>query len=585
MAGWQAGLPPAPVPAPGMASFIPGAPADPAVPGAPLPAGPPVAAPTPPMTEDTPGVHGDGTMQAAMEEQAAPGFNPPPYVPPGGAPASPAMPPQQPKAPPQGGGYSYASQAYQPGFGYTDTEKKLHARTADYLAEQGEYDKQGAALGAEDGEQKAAAYQQQYEWIKKHDEAAAKRERERQYWVSSALHRHEKEAQALAKSTISTTHWWTSKSTEEQIVAGIGIALMAFGDGLSASGGGRGDTTIQVLGGIIDRDMAAQKSNLESKHAAFAAKRGLYASRLQSFQDERLAEASSKATAWQFVGAKLKAMEARTGDKMLKVQAQKLGSQADFMVQKYVDQIQIDSEKAWQAYQLRQQQAAAAASAEARKREYERDKDDMAMERKIREKQGLGPGQGWVRGPDGKMYVAQYADKPGPDGKPVILSYQPIGSTGGGANDPETAVRVELEPGKPIVVHAANKEQATKLADFNVHANEYISNLNEAKRLAAQPGFWANPAGKRVAYEAAVKNAQTSFSKMKGMGAHDQHVAALVDKIVPPAPNFWMSEAEQGLIDQAIKSAQAAKVGAVSGYAPTAKIPQGPTPLMVTPKE
>lgn len=76
----------------------------------------------------------------------------------------------------------------------------------------------------------------------------------------------------------------------KKITAIIGIALGGFAQGLR----GGPNTALDIINATIDRDIDAQKSELEKKKGLLGEQRNLYSQKLQQFGDARAAEAASK---------------------------------------------------------------------------------------------------------------------------------------------------------------------------------------------------------------------------------------------------------------------------------------------------
>jgi hypothetical protein len=489
-----------------------------------------------------------------------------------------------PKAGPQSYSYSHSQSATMPqGFGYTPSEQELHGATYDYLGRMGTLDKKSAEQAAYAEEQKAQAFQAHYARLAEQQAVHEEREKERQWWVQSALMRHEKEASALSKQSISTTHWWDSKNTEEKIVAGIGMALMAFGDAVGATAN-RPGVTMQTISGLIDRDIAVQKANLDNKWQGHAAKKGLFAARMAAFQDERVAEASAKASAWELVGAKVRAMEQTTSSEVAKTQVQKVAEQADFMREKYLLDIGAASEHAWQTQQAKIAAAQQAAAAEHAKWLREQNKADDEVRRKLAEKYlEVNPGK-LDRAPDGTMVIN--TGQVDAEGKPIYIHPWGGGNTGKkGDHDKSMQIPITLPDGTVTHVGAASDTIATRTHDTAKGLVDYISSLDKMIAIAESGDGqqWKLGTSKGGEYDEIRTAAIAAWKESKHLGAYDKGVEALADKAIPERPFAYWTAADKAKLkgERETAKAELSRLMTTGGVKPPSSI----TPLKMTEKK
>lgn len=93
---------------------------------------------------------------------------------------------------------------------------------------------------------------------------------------------------------VDPSKFWRDRSTGQKIIAGISLALGAVGGGLTRTGENK---AVGVITDAIDRDIAAQKDNIEVKGEAIEKQEGLYAKALQRFDDSITAEKAAKIAA------------------------------------------------------------------------------------------------------------------------------------------------------------------------------------------------------------------------------------------------------------------------------------------------
>jgi hypothetical protein len=471
-----------------------------------------------------------------------------PEAPPGLAPGGPAPPPEgvdpgpEPHGPGGGGGGSYSSMSYKGSlgdYGKSQTQIDLEHATADHARTVGGYDKAAAAYGAQAEEEKAALFKQHYDEVARQQAKAEAEEANRQKWTESALLAHHREVEKIQKMQVDPDHWWAKKSTGEKITAGIGMAFIAFGAGLSASGGGDATIGMKALQHEIDNDIAAQKMNIDNAWQGADRKQNIYQSAFAAFKDERMATASAKASAWELVGMKLKSIEQSTTSKVAKQQAGKIGEQIDFSIQKYQAEVQMLGEQNYAAMMARRAQAMAAAAAEEARDLKERNKFLMGVDKELITQNGLPPGSsGYTLAPshavdkNGKML-------PGPDGRPMrnphagrmvtwtngewALPGAGVAHKGKGEEDYTVGV-----PGGGEVV-ARSRESQTHLGKIYSTGTNYgraLLGLRDAiGRGVSVKGYMDEGHKKGLV--------STTFGKYHDLGAHDKGIENLLDKILP----------------------------------------------------
>lgn len=94
----------------------------------------------------------------------------------------------------------------------------------------------------------------------------------------------------VAKTQIDPDHYWTTRNAG-QVVFGYLASIM--GGFLAGKYGGE-NQALKEIDRAIDRDIAAQRDNLNNKQQKVANLRGLYAQKMQRFGDERIADAAAK---------------------------------------------------------------------------------------------------------------------------------------------------------------------------------------------------------------------------------------------------------------------------------------------------
>lgn len=125
--------------------------------------------------------------------------------------------------------------------------------------------------------EKANIFQQQGEHLQK---MQAKYEE-----LGNNLHQQfEKVSDQVQQGHIDPNHWWDSKSTGSQILTAIGMMFAGAGGGVS----GHPEMASKAIDEAIDRDIAAQKANLDNKNTLLSKYMEMYRSIPEAEQAARL---------------------------------------------------------------------------------------------------------------------------------------------------------------------------------------------------------------------------------------------------------------------------------------------------------
>lgn len=114
--------------------------------------------------------------------------------------------------------------------------------------------------------------------------------------------------QAAAAKGIDKDHFWATRSTDQKILAGIGLFLGAFGGVRDGS-----NPAVKVIENAINQDIETQKANIELKGRAATAQNNVYQSMREKFGDDRAAEAATRLAALNRVDMQLKTTAAKYG--------------------------------------------------------------------------------------------------------------------------------------------------------------------------------------------------------------------------------------------------------------------------------
>jgi hypothetical protein len=497
------------------------------------------------------------------------------------------------RAPGGGGGGNYSSMSYKGSlgdYGKSQTQIDLEKATAEHARTVGGYDKAAAAYGAEAEQEKAALFQQHYDEVARQQAKAEAEEANRQKWTESALLAHHREVEKIQKMQVDPDHWWAKKSTGEKITAGIGMAFIAFGAGLSASGGGDATIGLKALQHEIDNDIAAQKMNIDNAWQGADRKQNIYQSAFAAFKDERMATASAKASAWELVRMKLNSIEQSTTSKVAKQQAAKIGEQIDFSITQYEAQVKMGGEQNFAAMMARRAQAEAAAYAHDQARREKR--DDKMFDAKL---DWYKPGAGGlptgasqfdlmpshaiypngdpvlVKGKDGKMHRVENKHA----GEPIVWVDGKFQFAGAGAPGPHKGGKEGKDytvgmPGGGTVT-ANSTEGQTALAKEFREGTSFGQGLLGVREALRDPVSLANIDN----WKAQRAKAAAAFAPYMGMGALDVGVERIVDEILPSYAQIKRDpEGSMKRVNKMIAEFNQKRKTAVEIYAPGQAFPE-----------
>lgn len=136
---------------------------------------------------------------------------------------------------------------------------------------------------------------------------------------------------------------WKDKTTGDKIAVGIGVLLGAIGQGLT---GGKSNYALDVIDNAIERDIAAQKTEIATKGEVLGQKQNAIAMMRQRFGDERLADLAFKEAAMEKVKASILDKMASTKSDAVRAQGQMALSQiAQGSAQRLAEATQISATK------------------------------------------------------------------------------------------------------------------------------------------------------------------------------------------------------------------------------------------------
>lgn len=130
--------------------------------------------------------------------------------------------------------------------------------------------------------------------------------------------------------TIDPNRYWANKPTWTKIAAVFGMAL---GGGVAARGGQ--NTAMEMINAAINRDIEAQRSEINSGRELYNAKAGVYRDMLDMFKDKRVAKAAAMAQSYQIAQMGLNSIAARYKGVDAKLKFGQLNAQLEQTKQQY----------------------------------------------------------------------------------------------------------------------------------------------------------------------------------------------------------------------------------------------------------
>ena len=218
----------------------------------------------------------------------------------------------------QGGGYAQAHEV-----AMADPERQAQLQQA-YADEAGAVLRRGDILsnaqnvGADEQQKAAEQYDADMEQVQANQKS-------RQDYLDRLGDDIEKNAGDLSSQKIDPEHWWHTRSTGQQI---LGVIAMALGGFAAASRGGQ-NTAAAMIESAIQNDISAQKSNLENKWSGLRQKHSLLADKTALYGSADVAERQIMAASLQGAAMMANAAVARASSPVEKANAQILASQLE----------------------------------------------------------------------------------------------------------------------------------------------------------------------------------------------------------------------------------------------------------------
>jgi hypothetical protein len=177
--------------------------------------------------------------------------------------------------------------------------------------------KEGAAAGAKEAAATGAYLQNVTHKLEDIEQTRQRMEQDRQARSKEQVDKLDKMNQDFMQTaSIDPNRYWSSKSTGQKVMASIGMALGGLG--------GHGNQAIDVLKSAIDRDVDAQKTDMEKKRIGLQGQQNVYKMMLDQFGDQRAAESATKASLLNIAEMQVKQIAAQYQGPKIQAEAQKL---------------------------------------------------------------------------------------------------------------------------------------------------------------------------------------------------------------------------------------------------------------------
>lgn len=454
---------------------------------------------------------------------------------------------QAPAAPSGGGGFGHMLASKDPStYGQTPAQIEYNKKAYDFLGREAQYGTEQQKIAAEAAAKQAEILADGLARSNALREEAERRENERQMWARSAVARHEKAAAELATQKIDPTRFFTANGLGGEIVGALGVAFAGLGDALLMSAGHQGGGGfLRSIERMVDTDIAVQRANIGLKQDALKAQQGVFAERMAIFNDERIAEASAKASVFEWMAGQARVQAATAHSKLEAVKITQLADELTFKAEEFKSRIQIESEKAYDAAIMRQMQAYWAEVARRRKIAEDQAKaEHEAMLKAATNPEGAGAlagSLGFTHYPAGHPLAGQMAILRKDENGRIYAA--PIGGGGPGGVGPrmdEKSLKMAAQTstivvnGKEIPVLTKSEKAAEHLDKIVYEGSNYRNNIEALIKIIKDPNLqWASPWQKKQLYEQAFNAAAGSYKQLYALGAYDAGVQDLVKGSFP----------------------------------------------------
>jgi hypothetical protein len=142
-----------------------------------------------------------------------------------------------------------------------------------------------------------------------------------------------KRADEIAQEHVDPDHYWKSKNSFEQLVAGVGLAI---GGGLKGFDPSAGNPAMELMNKSIEQEVDAQKANIEGDRKSLDVDQNLYAQNLALYKDQQTAEAATRADMWKLAEQQIQSVADKAAGDEKRANAQQMLAAADVEHQKWM---------------------------------------------------------------------------------------------------------------------------------------------------------------------------------------------------------------------------------------------------------
>lgn len=200
-----------------------------------------------------------------------------------------------------------------------------------------EMQQMGLAKAVEEGQKIAAKESAYLDQIQRDDLVRIKEQEEMQIQEQARIDEQNKKIDSavteFSSMKVDPKRYWKNMDTGDRILAGIGMFLGSFG---SAST----NQAVDVIQKSIDKDIEAQKEEIESKKGVVNAQRGILGDMMQRFSNQRDAKNASRLAYLNNAQLKVKQFELSTNNANVKANAQQLFGQLEVAKNKTLLELQ-----------------------------------------------------------------------------------------------------------------------------------------------------------------------------------------------------------------------------------------------------
>lgn len=184
----------------------------------------------------------------------------------------------------------------------------------------------GAAAGMKQASQEAAYLRQANDNAQKMEQERLQHEALREQAMKEKTDKLQLMVDQFGTDKIDPNRFWKDRTTGQKILTGVGLFLGAFGQ--------NGNSAAKVVQDAINRDIDAQKSEIERAKTGVVLQNNVLSAMRDQFGDERAAESAARLAALNQVDNQIKMVAAQYRSPMIQEQARQAFAQTELARQK-----------------------------------------------------------------------------------------------------------------------------------------------------------------------------------------------------------------------------------------------------------